>query len=260
MNEPAGTVRAAGLRSDQLREWARTDLGIVHALDATGGAPAVELWRRLRALLPGRGYWPVILGPSEPGNPLARARKGDAPAVGDTLASAGELDGAHVLRDRAAERVAEFLEYNADENPEDYLARVGDWPPDIVSNGHFRTPYDVLSRKPHATVVFALVPTPRSWEVPAYLVGGGWNEYPDAAEHCAIMRYWHERYGSEIVAMTFDVIECDISRPPTNRDAALALAREQYAYCDDIVSQGTETLSNLAASLLNASSWYFWWD
>jgi len=49
------------------------------------------------------------------------------------------------------------------------------------------------------------------------------------------------------------------SRPPT-REAALELAREQYVYCSDIVDQGVQTLSALAAVLMQSAWWYFWWD
>jgi hypothetical protein len=49
------------------------------------------------------------------------------------------------------------------------------------------------------------------------------------------------------------------SRPPT-RKAALELAREQYVYCSDIVEQGAQTLSALAAMLMGSGWWYFWWD
>jgi hypothetical protein len=38
------------------------------------------------------------------------------------------------------------------------------------------------------------------------------------------------------------------------------LAQEQYAYCEDIVEQGTGSLANLAATLLDAPTWHFWWD
>ena len=46
----------------------------------------------------------------------------------------------------------------------------------------------------------------------------------------------------------------------SNGAEALDLAREQYAYCPDLVDQGTETLSALAASLLKDEWWHFWWD
>ena len=35
---------------------------------------------------------------------------------------------------------------------------------------------------------------------------------------------------------------------------------EQFAYCPDIVDQGAGTLEALAAVLVNASVWFFWWD
>ena len=40
----------------------------------------------------------------------------------------------------------------------------------------------------------------------------------------------------------------------------LDLALEQYAYCNDIVDQGVETVGRLADGLAKSSYWYFWWD
>ncbi|MFO1520543.1 MAG: DUF4253 domain-containing protein [Kiritimatiellia bacterium] len=36
--------------------------------------------------------------------------------------------------------------------------------------------------------------------------------------------------------------------------------RDPVYYAPDIVQQGTETLSRLAAILLVSDFWYFWWD
>jgi hypothetical protein len=74
------------------------------------------------------------------------------------------------------------------------------------------------------------------------------------------MKYWQERYGAEVVGVTHDVVEMLISRPPRTRAQALELAREQCLYCSDIVLQGTNTLDVLAASLLDGTTWFFWWD
>ena len=76
----------------------------------------------------------------------------------------------------------------------------------------------------------------------------------------AAQRYWGEAYGAVIVAATADVIEMKAGRPPGTREGAVKLAREQFAYCTDIVTQGTETIENLAAGLLGGTAWYFWWD
>jgi hypothetical protein len=74
------------------------------------------------------------------------------------------------------------------------------------------------------------------------------------------MKHWLERYQAEVVGMTHDVIEMRVGRPPTTRDDARELARQQYYYCTDIVSQGVETVDALAACLLRGRVWYFWWD
>ncbi len=48
------------------------------------------------------------------------------------------------------------------------------------------------------------------------------------------------------VAVSGDVVECAVARPPAEKPAALALAREQHAYCYDIVEQGVGTTAKLA--------------
>jgi hypothetical protein len=89
---------------------------------------------------------------------------------------------------------------------------------------------------------------------------GNWNNCPPPEEHVAIWRYWDEKYGLKVYAVTDDVIEMFVSRPPQSREAVLALAREQFFYCKDIVLQGVGTLAQLAATLQNSKHWYFWWD
>jgi Domain of unknown function (DUF4253) len=71
---------------------------------------------------------------------------------------------------------------------------------------------------------------------------------------------WHDLYGAEVVGITSDVVEMHVAKPPLDRESALSLAKAQYLYCNDIVEQGTQTLSVLAATLLEGSVWYFWWD
>ncbi|MCC6151088.1 MAG: DUF4253 domain-containing protein [Planctomycetes bacterium] len=79
-------------------------------------------------------------------------------------------------------------------------------------------------------------------------------------EHTAVHRHWARLYGSMVVSVTGDVIQCFVERPPKTKDEALFLAIEQFKYCSDIVDQGVGTICNLAAELLNSHTWYFWWD
>ena len=64
----------------------------------------------------------------------------------------------------------------------------------------------------------------------------------------------------DLAAITSDVIDCHVASPPQTPDDARAVAREQYKYCGDIVSQGTESVERLAIELWRSPSWYFWWD
>lgn len=119
---------------------------------------------------------------------------------------------------------------------------------------------DVLTRRPKREVVIGLLPVTESWEVPAWLKLGGWNECPSPEIHVVLFRHWEHQYGARVASVTGDVIEFTVERPPLSDADALALARQQYVYCPDIVEQGVETVANLAASLKGAKVWFFWWD
>lgn len=119
---------------------------------------------------------------------------------------------------------------------------------------------NVSSNKPCETVRIALVPTDDWTTIPAHLRWGGWNECPPAEYHVAALRFWRDRYGAELVGMSFDTMNLRVARRPTTREEALALARVHHAYCPDVIDQGVETYSALAASLMIDDWWYFWWD
>jgi hypothetical protein len=63
-----------------------------------------------------------------------------------------------------------------------------------------------------------------------------------------------------VACVSGDVIEMTVARPPMTKEAAMELAKEQFLYCPDIVYQGTESVEALAAGLLDARVWFFWWD
>ena len=122
--------------------------------------------------------------------------------------------------------------------------------------------YYSASRKPASVIRIALVPAvdgmlersghPRLRELER-LSGN-----PDV--HVALMRYWHEKYGAELMTLTRDVVEMSVARPPMTREDALELAKEKFLYCQDILTQGTQTLERLAAEHLGCPVWFFWWD
>ena len=141
---------------------------------------------------------------------------------------------------------------------------MGTWPEAAEPHNYFSIPYawtdDFTRLEPLPSVRVALVPTTAAWEVPAYLKFGGWNDCPAPHEHVAVLKHWHELYGAQLVGLAHDVLELGVTRPPKDRTGALIAALEQYAYCPDLVDQGTESLAALAATLQDASVWYAWWD
>lgn len=208
------------------------------------GASAVEA-RRSRL---GGEVVPILMGEPKDLDLLSEIIESNDESLEQVLARAAAMD------------IEEWLSAREEEEFEDSSAMAGSWPTEESPPIELSIHLDVLSRKPKSTVILGLVPTRHAWQVPAYLRLGGWNDCPEAPIHVALHKRWHIRYGAEIACVTSDVVECSVGRPPTTREDALALAREQYLYCPDIVNQGVESIENLAALLMRSKSWYFWWD
>ena len=137
----------------------------------------------------------------------------------------------------------------------------GAWPAEPQQdNGLFCVRQVLAPRDFEPEVVVGLVPTSEPALVALSLGYGDWNDCPSAVIHAALARRWNALCGVVPMAFAGDVVEYRIAHPLTNRGQAITVALEQFAYCPDIVLQGTETIDRLAASLLEARHWYFWWD
>ena len=139
-------------------------------------------------------------------------------------------------------------------------APLGSWPATQTPQSNIQSLFNILTRKPKEKIYLGFVEVENSWEALAALGYGGWNDCPEPHIHVALHQYWNSRFGSSPVAISGDVVECYVPKPPLEVSSAMELAAEQYAYCGDIVDQGTETVSNLGAILVRAPFWYFWWD
>jgi len=254
MAELADTLKQAGVDTATLENVYEFAGKNFYGL-RVNGAQAVDLWRKLRGLVEKTGRWPVIAGApisvdghadfmksseiDKPENVLARAEK--APA-----------------EKWFKEAFAEWKQLSAADPSASH--ETGQWPDKVERLEKYTIPTEILSGTPLPEVTIVLVPTPNSWEVPAWLMFGGWNECPIPEVQVALLKFWHEKYGAEIVGISHDVMELEVTRPPKERQAALALAREQFVFCQDIVTQGAGSVDALAATLLNGKVWYFWWD
>ena len=239
---------------------------------STHGSQAIQLWRRLREVVSLTGYWPVLVGSDEDLDSLReRLELSDFGSTQELIDRGLAIDVAQWLEQKHEVEVDECLEFgielfsaSADESlgsREEFrgLPR-GPWPPEQSPSHGFQMPNDRGPGNPLPRVHVALAPTTTCWHVPAYLRFGSWNECPAPEEHVALMRLWQRHFGAEVVGVSRDVVELQAERPPTNKTDALQLAKQQYLYCEDIVVQGTQTLESLAASLLNGTAWFFWWD
>jgi hypothetical protein len=136
----------------------------------------------------------------------------------------------------------------------------GEWSGESPEKESIQGHLDILTKAIKPVVYIGMANIDQPWMLPSETKYGGWNECPDASIQCAVMRYWKERHGAEIVSLSGDIIECLVQNPPRTVEDAIKLAWEQYWYCGDIVDQGTETIANLAAGLMNSNYWFFWWD
>lgn len=230
------------------------------------GAVALAEWERLRR--EGKG-WPVIVGDDEALDAIAEQFSIDDPAVfpfpagaefvpepprstAEILDAAAKLKGPEALRGlRDAENEGELP----------WMPEAGAWPAPGTSGGTgLTTASDILSGKPYPSVHIVILPTGDSSEVPAYLRWGGWNACPLPEIQVAVLRDWKRRYGAELIGIDGDTINLRVTHRPASREEALALAHEQYLYCEDIVVQGVESLEALAALLMESDWWFFWWD
>lgn len=264
MKDLAAALSRAGIEPGSLHQLFEHTGEAIHAVEVDA-ARAVETWRRLRPSLAECGHVPVLLGdqldriieqacerPSASRECLAEVAKTAAPR-----AQPQKFD--HLRRlgprgERMADLMAKLVAEAPSPKPEETTADET-WPDETVPP---LPSLEVLRSRTRISI--ALVPATQTWQVPIFMWFGGFNECPWPARHATLLRDWQARFGAELIALTTDTLELAVSRPPTTRVDALALAREQYAYCTDIVDQGTQTVGRLAASVLDAPYWFFWWD
>jgi uncharacterized protein DUF4253 len=216
------------------------------------GEVAIDAWTDIAAAAEGTRVWPVLLG--------------------STKAARNQLEAADRLVDQTGDDTASVLRAAEDIDVDDWFEqrRVDilagrDYPLSherVQPAGGFDwlTPHETSSGDWLPEVVLVVVPADDSAAAVAALHWGCWNDDPCPAEHVAILRDWHERYGADVLAMTEDILELRVTRPVGDPDAAVELAKRQYLYDYDIVDHGTGSIEGLASLLLEAPGWQFWWD
>jgi Domain of unknown function (DUF4253) len=202
---------------------------------------------------------------------LARLRADGVPAIlGTPETAASMLD----LPDRKQpqELLAELIQFDPDHWLAERFAELrragiepprGPWPTDPSDrqeSGLACVRRVLGTREFESEIVIALLPIAEPALAALHLGYGDWNDCPSPVVHAAFARRWAVSCGAVPVAFAGDVVEYRVAHPIGTREQALAIALEQFAYCPDIVLQGTETIERLAADLIGARYWFFWWD
>jgi hypothetical protein len=291
----SATADTAGQdQSYQQRRYQEATVSIPYRRVETTGRDALATWERLKAERQG---WPIIVGGDDdlariadqwtfdenirPDDILARAALLKHPEGLRALNEIQRKERADFMRhwlSTNSERLPRLTEIGVDgkehELPPDEVRKrmaaqtepteppLGEWPdwPNGADFGEQLTVVRGLGGQPLAKVHILVLPTTEAATAPAYLKWGGWNACPPPEYQVAALRSWHDRFGAEPVAISGDVINMRVRRRPATREEALALAREQYLYCEDLIEQGVGALVPLAAELMHEDWWFFWWD
>lgn len=249
------------------------DENIVYGI-IVNGVDAIETWCQLYEIVSTTQHYPVLLGSKEEANAYIEnsefvEQASPSLTVSEIINIGNSLDIEEWLVDVEAQRREEWKELGIEDENEIYsfiskidpvaLEEMINYE-DCVPRREYTIFKDTLTKEPYKEVVIALVPTTFSWEVPAFLKFGNWNDCPEPEVQVSVMKRWYELYGAEVVGISNDVVEMQVKNPPQDMATSLDLAKEQYIYCYDIVTQGVQTVQNLATTLLDSHIWYFWWD
>jgi hypothetical protein len=75
----------------------------------------------------------------------------------------------------------------------------------------------------------------------------------------AVLRSWEDRFGARLIDVGFADIRLLVERPPRTLATAQRIAAEHVILAGDCID-GFREIPNVAARLVNAPIWTFWWD
>lgn len=137
------------------------------------------------------------------------------------------------------------------------------WPPAARQDAlDFLLPRMRETLLPRPAARIGLVAADRPADVLAEIGWGGVANYgPDfLLTVTAVLRSWEDRFGARLVDVGFAEVRLLVERPPRTLTDAQRIAAEHYVFCNECSGQGLHDIPSIAASLVLAPLWAFWWD
>jgi hypothetical protein len=99
--------------------------------------------------------------------------------------------------------------------------------------------------------------TSKPYEIMEFMGTNGCNHDIFTEDIIAKYRKWDAEFGIRPIGIGSDFCECKIINKNINYKK---LAEEVYAFCPDVVDQGTDTVEALAAEIKVSGTIFLWWD
>ena len=91
----------------------------------------------------------------------------------------------------------------------------------------------------------------------------GWGGLDNRGESVlpltAVLRSWEDRFGTRLIDVGYADLRLFVERPPRTLEAAQRIAAEQVILADECIDAARDA-PGIAARLVNAPIWTFWWD
>jgi hypothetical protein len=227
------------------------------------GATALETYNKLLKEGRTKGFWPVLLGDL---NGLRAFKVPEVwpafqPVAQEILqASLEVLVQSQIEAVKAADIKSEEFYAKEYENELETDETVKNAPAETHEKAEIWAHKDPYQGTPLEKVWLAIIPTTKSYEVPAYLNWPGTEATPSPDVQVAFLKTWNERYGAEVVAVMDNHFQIIVARPPATYEEALPLAYEQLAFCDNILDERYNSVRWLAKDLVGAKVWIISWE
>jgi len=91
-----------------------------------------------------------------------------------------------------------------------------------------------------------------------------WGQWEAAGAMTALLRSWEQRFGARVMRLGWASMLLLVEKPPTSEDEALAVAAELWNVSSEFHIAGggpmVRSVQQIAAGILKAPTWRFWWD